>query len=153
MTSLTNLAFELAVATALLTSASGCVSTSLDVPRDHPANPAASTAPLVVSQALAAPPVEPQQATQTAAAAGPQHDHEHAEHHHPPPSSEGTSPQAAQPTSSATPPSAASSKAPAADIWTCPMHPQVVKSGPGQCPICGMNLVKRMKAPPPPEKK
>jgi hypothetical protein len=23
------------------------------------------------------------------------------------------------------------------------MHPEVVKSGPGQCPICGMNLVKR----------
>jgi len=26
--------------------------------------------------------------------------------------------------------------------WTCSMHPQVRKDGPGQCPICGMNLVK-----------
>lgn len=28
------------------------------------------------------------------------------------------------------------------DVWTCPMHPQIRKDGPGQCPICGMNLVK-----------
>ena len=25
--------------------------------------------------------------------------------------------------------------------WTCSMHPQVKQSGPGQCPICGMNLI------------
>ena len=25
-------------------------------------------------------------------------------------------------------------------IWTCPMHPQIQRSGPGQCPICGMAL-------------
>ena len=24
--------------------------------------------------------------------------------------------------------------------WTCPMHPQIVRSGPGSCPICGMAL-------------
>lgn len=28
------------------------------------------------------------------------------------------------------------------EIWTCPMHPQVKKDGPGSCPICGMDLVK-----------
>lgn len=28
------------------------------------------------------------------------------------------------------------------EIWTCPMHPQIKKDGPGSCPICGMNLVK-----------
>jgi Cu(I)/Ag(I) efflux system membrane fusion protein len=25
--------------------------------------------------------------------------------------------------------------------YTCPMHPQIVESAPGSCPICGMNLV------------
>jgi RND family efflux transporter MFP subunit len=26
-------------------------------------------------------------------------------------------------------------------LWTCGMHPQIVEDEPGQCPICGMNLV------------
>lgn len=25
--------------------------------------------------------------------------------------------------------------------YTCPMHPEVIQTGPGKCPICGMNLV------------
>src|SRR6266404_5366917 len=25
-------------------------------------------------------------------------------------------------------------------VWTCPMHPQVRRPGPGSCPICGMTL-------------
>ena len=25
-------------------------------------------------------------------------------------------------------------------VWTCPMHPQIRRSGPGSCPICGMAL-------------
>jgi len=25
--------------------------------------------------------------------------------------------------------------------YTCPMHPQIVQSGPGKCPICGMDLI------------
>src|SRR5262245_25324203 len=24
--------------------------------------------------------------------------------------------------------------------WTCPMHPQIIRDGPGSCPICGMAL-------------
>ena len=27
--------------------------------------------------------------------------------------------------------------------YTCPMHPQIVRSGPGSCPICGMALEPR----------
>ena len=29
----------------------------------------------------------------------------------------------------------------AAAKWICPMHPEIVKDGPGDCPICGMKLV------------
>jgi membrane fusion protein, copper/silver efflux system len=28
-------------------------------------------------------------------------------------------------------------------LYTCPMHPQIIKDKPGQCPICGMDLVKK----------
>ena len=28
-----------------------------------------------------------------------------------------------------------------AEIWTCSMHPQIRKSEPGKCPICGMDLI------------
>jgi hypothetical protein len=27
--------------------------------------------------------------------------------------------------------------------WTCTMHPEVAKDGPGACPKCGMTLVER----------
>ena len=37
--------------------------------------------------------------------------------------------------------------APAEELWTCPMHPHVLEHGPGECPICGMDLVPA--APPP----
>ncbi len=29
----------------------------------------------------------------------------------------------------------------ASQVYTCPMHPQIVSDHPGQCPICGMDLV------------
>ena len=29
---------------------------------------------------------------------------------------------------------------PPGSIWTCPMHPEIRRDGPGQCPICGMAL-------------
>ncbi len=28
--------------------------------------------------------------------------------------------------------------------YVCPMHPQIIKNDPGSCPICGMDLVKKM---------
>ncbi len=31
-------------------------------------------------------------------------------------------------------------EAPDGAIWTCPMHPEIVRDGPGSCPICGMAL-------------
>ena len=29
-------------------------------------------------------------------------------------------------------------------IYTCPMHPEIVRNEPGQCPICGMDLVEKI---------
>ena len=33
------------------------------------------------------------------------------------------------------------------EIYSCPMHPQVLKEKPGQCPICNMDLEKRKMTP------
>ena len=30
-----------------------------------------------------------------------------------------------------------------AEIYTCPMHPEIIRDKPGTCPICGMELVKK----------
>jgi Cu+-exporting ATPase len=32
------------------------------------------------------------------------------------------------------------SDAPADAVWTCPMHPEILRDAPGSCPICGMAL-------------
>ncbi len=37
----------------------------------------------------------------------------------------------------------ASTETKEADLYTCPMHPQVTSERPGECPICHMRLVKR----------
>jgi membrane fusion protein, copper/silver efflux system len=29
----------------------------------------------------------------------------------------------------------------AKEVWTCSMHPEVIREGPGSCPICGMDLI------------
>jgi Cu+-exporting ATPase len=34
----------------------------------------------------------------------------------------------------------AASKPAAGGVWTCPMHPEVRRDGPGSCPLCGMAL-------------
>lgn len=54
--------------------------------------------------------------------------------------------------SGTTPPSAGATPAPQPDgnnstpanakaTYTCPMHPEVLSDKPGNCPLCGMNLV------------
>ncbi len=30
------------------------------------------------------------------------------------------------------------------DIYTCSMHPEIIRDQPGDCPICGMHLIKKM---------
>ena len=37
-------------------------------------------------------------------------------------------------------PAAAAAVASNGTLWTCPMHPEIVRDGPGACPICGMAL-------------
>jgi Cu(I)/Ag(I) efflux system membrane fusion protein len=32
----------------------------------------------------------------------------------------------------------------ASPLWTCPMHPFIIKDRPGSCPICGMDLIKKI---------
>jgi membrane fusion protein, copper/silver efflux system len=34
------------------------------------------------------------------------------------------------------------------ELYTCPMHPFIIKDKPGSCPICGMTLVKKVAAAP-----
>lgn len=29
------------------------------------------------------------------------------------------------------------------EVWTCSMHPEVIRDGPGSCPICGMDLIRK----------
>lgn len=36
-------------------------------------------------------------------------------------------------------------EAAAGDLYTCPMHPQIIRDAHGSCPICGMDLVKKPK--------
>ncbi len=33
------------------------------------------------------------------------------------------------------------------ELYTCPMHPFIIKDTPGACPICGMTLVKKIESP------
>lgn len=30
------------------------------------------------------------------------------------------------------------------ELWTCSMHPEIIRDKPGTCPICGMDLVRKM---------
>ncbi len=36
---------------------------------------------------------------------------------------------------------------PPVSIWTCPMHPQIQRDEPGECPICGMTLIEKEVSP------
>ena len=45
------------------------------------------------------------------------------------------------PTTTATAADSTAAPASTATQYTCPMHPEVITSKPGQCPKCGMDLV------------
>lgn len=108
-----------------------CTSTQLETASTHPASAEALAAPLTPVGGALEPNFEPQAAAPAgvAPAAG---GHQHApatsapaaaEHQH--------APSAAAPDDKAPP---------AATQWTCPMHPEIIRNEPGNCPICGMKL-------------
>jgi Heavy metal binding domain len=125
-----------------------CVSTHVDVPRDHPANAAAPLSPVALIPALGTAAVGAEETAPAGHQAGPDphgshahgHGHAHGDSQDRPAPAPGGPPATA---ASASPAPITQADKPPAEVWTCPMHPEVVKSGPGQCPICGMNLVKR----------
>ena len=109
-----------------------CVDTALDTPASHPANPSLAPAPPTQAPAALTSGFDPFVAFaaesaphQSSAAPGEvgHAGHDHAEHARPAVSEQGA--------------------APAGDaiVYTCPMHPEIVRDAPGNCPICGMKLV------------
>jgi hypothetical protein len=118
-----------------------CVSTNVDVPRDHPANPSAPVAQVALTPALTTTVSTTEEAVPEAQQHGGHEQHGGHDQHGPTPSASPATPATGSAAAAAAPSKQADK--PAAEVWTCPMHAEVVKSGPGQCPICGMNLVKR----------
>lgn len=105
----------------------GCTSAELEVPPTHPGHPQASSGRVAWTEALTKAYALDPGAPQVAAPAD-----EHAQHQH----------GGAQVAPEATEKATQGTSAPAgAAAFTCPMHPEVVRTEPGKCPICGMNLV------------
>jgi hypothetical protein len=50
-------------------------------------------------------------------------------------------PASAAPEKNETGPAQGAAAKPAATLYTCPMHPEVISDKPGKCPKCGMTLV------------
>ena len=117
--------FAVAAAALLLTA---CVKSDLEVPDDHPGIPDASPGQVAPSMALRK---DPALAENSAPAASSHAGHEH---HSGTPASAAS--EATQP-----PSSASSQEAPDTATYVCPMHPDIVRKEPGECPICGMKLV------------
>ncbi len=117
------------VCTAMLVFA-GCVSTELETGANHPANPKVPASSRPESPSPLQSGFDPFSAYESPSPAP--HEEDHHAHH-------------GGGTSSAVPAGSSSAhsghEAPQSAVWTCTMHPEVRKSEPGNCPICGMKLV------------
>jgi hypothetical protein len=111
----------------------GCTPTEIEVGARDPANPTAPVASLAPVGAALAPGFDPQSSEATDHGA-----HSHSGHGmgHGAPGGSPSSEHAGH----AQQPDHAGNVNPAAGAWTCPMHPEVRKLEPGNCPICGMKL-------------
>ena len=139
-------------AASLALCASGCASSQIPSDPQHPASPDAPQAPLPpVGEALAEPD-EPETMGATSPAG---HSHESGNASDTvqtatPDGSQdashvGNSGSVPAPTTAAHAghgaPASATREDKEAQRWTCPMHPEVMQSQPGNCPKCGMKLV------------
>lgn len=92
-----------------------CAETTLETPSEHPANSRGHSEALPSVATALAPGFDPfsaYPAPESASSAEPSHHHA----------------EAAEPAQKTV-------------IYTCPMHPEIRKEAPGNCPICGMRLV------------
>lgn len=115
-----------------------CVDTTLDTPKNHPANPSLYPAPPAQPPPALSSGFDPfvAYATEVEPAGAPsEHDHARADQLSTAPATSSDAPNAAEPKAQA--------PAPADDVvvYTCPMHPEIIRNAPGNCPICGMKLV------------
>lgn len=112
-----------------------CASTTLDIPVGHPAHPGTDAAPSSPEVLVAHGTLAPVQSMPGQPPMAEAHAHEHHAHEH-----------------AAVASDARDAQAEASSSWTCPMHPEVLRDGPGSCPSCGMHLVQKKASPPPGEK-
>lgn len=131
----------------------GCASTQLAMGPNHPANPAAPTAPQRPVGGALDTAFEPLASGSSASAttADPHAGHGKGEHTAPANREPMGEPRNEPVDSGHTPgtkahvgheppnQTAADSKDPQLQ-WKCPMHPEIIKPEPGNCPICGMKL-------------
>ena len=106
-----------------------CTRSQLEVPLTHPGHPHAQAGRVTQTAALTAT-YGLETKTDGAVSATREHAHDHG-------------PEAAPGKAEDRP---ATASEPASAVFTCPMHPEIVRKEPGKCPICGMSLVPKKDA-------
>ena len=139
MTQLKLKSYVAALAVTFAFNLAACASSQVEAGPEHPASAEAPQAPVQpVGEALNQDYAPGAAAAPTTAGSAPASGHSEAEHSaagH----SMGTSPPSAQSESTRAAPTTQGEKQ--EERWTCPMHPEVIQSKPGNCPKCGMKLV------------
>ncbi len=109
----------------------GCTSAELELPLTHPGYPHARDGRVARTEALTtAYGLDPGASEQTASSD--EHAHHRHETHVAPAELGESAKEASEPARLA--------------AFTCPMHPEIVRSEPGKCPICSMSLVPKKDA-------